>query len=98
DPLVTGVQTCALPIFAAPGDVEKGFNPDPNQLIDCTAVQPDGKIAIGGDFTTVAGTARGYLARLNVDGTLDTGFNPNANGAVLRSEARRVGEECGYSE
>ena len=45
-----------------------------------TAVQPDGKILIGGSFTTVLGVARNNIARLNTDGTLDTAFNPNANG------------------
>jgi uncharacterized delta-60 repeat protein len=47
-----------------------------------TAVQPDGKILIGGTFTTVLGVARNNIARLNPDGTLDTAFNPNANGSV----------------
>src|SRR5207245_810246 len=37
----------------------------------------DGKILIAGAFTTVAGTARNYIARLNTDGTLDSGFTPN---------------------
>jgi uncharacterized delta-60 repeat protein len=44
-----------------------------------TAVQPDGKILISGDFTSVLGVARNNIARLNTDGTLDTAFNPNAN-------------------
>src|SRR5204862_2126597 len=51
--------------------------------VDATAVQPDGKILIGGSFTTVLGVARTNIARLNTDGTLDTAFNPNANGDVL---------------
>ena len=46
------------------------------------AVQPDGKILIGGNFDTVLGVTRNNIARLNSDGTLDTAFNPNANGAV----------------
>ena len=50
--------------------------------VDATAVQPDGKILIGGDFTTVLGVPRNNIARLNTDGTLDTAFNPNANGDV----------------
>ncbi|HEX7518067.1 MAG TPA: hypothetical protein VF345_12390 [Chthoniobacterales bacterium] len=45
-----------------------------------TAVQPDGKILIGGGFNTVLGVARNKIARLNTDGTLDTAFNPNASG------------------
>src|SRR5258708_17074764 len=31
------------------------------------AVQPDGKVLIAGDFSTVNGAARGGIARLNVD-------------------------------
>ncbi len=47
-----------------------------------TAVQPDGKILIGGIFTSVLGVTRNNIARLNTDGTLDTAFNPNANNDV----------------
>jgi uncharacterized delta-60 repeat protein len=48
------------------------------------AVQPDGKVLIGGDFTHVNGTARNHLARLNsTDGSLDATFNPtNIIGSV----------------
>ncbi|HEX3160974.1 MAG TPA: delta-60 repeat domain-containing protein, partial [Pseudolabrys sp.] len=35
------------------------------------AVQSDGKIVIGGDFTAVNGVARSDIARLNSDGGLD---------------------------
>ena len=52
------------------------------RFVAATAVQPDGKILIGGSFTTVLGVPRNNIARLNTDGTLDTAFNPNANGAV----------------
>jgi uncharacterized delta-60 repeat protein len=44
------------------------------------AVQADGKILVGGYFTAVGGQPRTNLARLNVDGTLDTGFNPGMGG------------------
>jgi uncharacterized delta-60 repeat protein len=56
-----------------------------NNTVDAVAAQTDGKVVIGGLFTTVAGEARNYLARLNENGTLDTGFNPpgGANGRVL---------------
>ncbi len=39
------------------------------------AVQADGKILIGGDFTTVGGASYSGVARLNQDGSLDTTFN-----------------------
>jgi uncharacterized delta-60 repeat protein len=47
-----------------------------------TAVQPDGKIIIGGSFTTIFGVSRLNIARINPNGTLDLGFDPNANNFV----------------
>ncbi|MDQ3040886.1 MAG: delta-60 repeat domain-containing protein, partial [Acidobacteriota bacterium] len=50
---------------------------DPNVtgiVVYHTAIQPDGKIVIGGAFTQVGGTPRTNLARLNPDGSLDTSF------------------------
>ena len=52
-------------------------------VVFATAVQPDGKILIGGHFSSVLGVSRNNIARLNTDGTLDMAFNPNANGNVL---------------
>jgi uncharacterized delta-60 repeat protein len=64
------------------------FNPTPNSMVRALALQSDGKIVAGGDFTTVlpngatATTARNFIARFNTDGTFDTGFDPNLNGSV----------------
>jgi uncharacterized delta-60 repeat protein/uncharacterized repeat protein (TIGR01451 family) len=60
------------------GTVDTGFNPGTgaDSNVWAVAVQPDGKVYIGGDFTHVNGTARNHLARLNSDGTLDTTFDP----------------------
>ena len=41
--------------------------------------QPDGKIIVGGWFTTFAGSPRNGVARINADGSYDTGFNPGAS-------------------
>jgi uncharacterized delta-60 repeat protein len=61
-----------------------GFDPNVNGIaIRVVVVQPDGKILIGGDFTTVLGVARNNIARLNPDGTLDAAFDPNANFTVF---------------
>src|SRR5204863_8447460 len=60
-----------------------GFNPNANGVVFVVVVQPDGKILIGGEFTTVAGGTRNNIARLNPDGTRDTAFNSNANDRVL---------------
>ena len=43
------------------------------QILDLK-IQSDGKILIGGKFTTVAGTSKIGIARLNANSTLDTGF------------------------
>ncbi len=76
---------CAVPsinmAIAAPGDLEIGFNPNLNN-VPTMALQPDGKIIVGGEFTTVGGASRNYIARLNSDGTMDVGFLPDTNGSV----------------
>jgi uncharacterized delta-60 repeat protein len=55
---------------------------NPFEAILATAVQPDGKTLIGGQFSNVLGVTRNNIARLNNDGTLDATFNPNANSIV----------------
>jgi len=52
-----------------------------NGAVRTILIQPDGKIIVGGSFTTVAGMPRSYLARLDSDGTLDTNFMDGASGA-----------------
>src|SRR5207245_1655444 len=64
------------------GTLDTAFNPNANDIVQSIAVQADGKILLGGFFTSVGGQTRNRIARLNPDGTLDTGFNPNASGAV----------------
>jgi uncharacterized delta-60 repeat protein len=64
--------------FAQPGAIDATFNPGTgaNNRVSSVAVQSDGKILIGGDFTNYNNTSRNRIARLNADGTLDTTFNP----------------------
>ena len=64
------------------GGLDLAFNPDTDGSVYSMALQTDGKILIGGDFTTVGGVARKNIARLHPNGTLDTGFDPNANSSV----------------
>jgi len=49
------------------------------------AVQSDGKIVLGGQFTSWNGTAVGRIARLNSDGTLDTAFTTNTGTGAIYS-------------
>ena len=51
------------------------------------ALQSDGKVLIGGDFSTYNGTSRGYVARLNSDGSLDTSFLATGAGADISVNA-----------
>ena len=53
-----------------------------NSTINTLATQSDGKILIGGQFTSYSGSSNiNRIARLNTNGTLDTTFNPGTNGA-----------------
>lgn len=53
-----------------------GFSSAPSGL----AIQPDGKILIGGAFTTYDGKPVSKIIRLNADGTLDNTFNLSDKG------------------
>ncbi|MBK7242208.1 MAG: delta-60 repeat domain-containing protein [Flavobacteriales bacterium] len=56
----------------------------PNGEVRTMLMQPDGKLIIGGTFTSVNGTPRARIARLLADGSLDVAFDPGsgANGSV----------------
>lgn len=82
--LLLFVVSFSSSIFAQSGANDITFNPldqgfgssdGPNNTVLSTAIQSDGKLLIGGSFTTYNGTSRGHIARLSVDGTLDTLFN-----------------------
>ncbi len=64
------------------GALISGFAPNlaTTGVVLDSARQSDGKLIIVGTFTTVNGASRNRIARLNADGSLDTGFNPG-NGA-----------------
>jgi uncharacterized delta-60 repeat protein len=47
------------------------------------AVQPDGKILIGGNFTKIGRTTRNRVARLNANGSLDSEFDPGTGASGL---------------
>jgi uncharacterized delta-60 repeat protein len=72
----------------ADGTLDDGFNPSPNYMVDTIALQPDGRILIGGNFTQLrpnsafAATSRNHLARLNADGSLDANLDPNASSRI----------------
>lgn len=65
-----------------------------NGVVRAVAVQPDGKVVIGGEFSSVNGVPRNGLARLNADGTLDrnfantsvSGVNGQVNAIVIQAD------------
>jgi uncharacterized delta-60 repeat protein len=65
-------------VYSATGELDGDFDPGtgPNDMVYSIVAQKDGKIIIAGSFTTVNGTGRNRIARLNADGSLDTSFNP----------------------
>ena len=74
--------------FNADGTLDATFDPNANSMVLSLAIQADGKILVGGGFTALqpAGTTTpvvlNRIARLNTDGSVDAGFNPDANNAV----------------
>jgi uncharacterized delta-60 repeat protein len=52
-------------------------------IVSATAVQPDGKIIIGGGFLTYNGTSVRGIARINSDGSLDNTFNSGTGFASI---------------
>ncbi|MEQ1860763.1 MAG: hypothetical protein ABMA13_12585 [Chthoniobacteraceae bacterium] len=82
------------------GALDSAFDPGANDVVLGMAVQADGRILLAGDFTTLqpngapSSTPRNFIARVNADGTLDTGFDPNAGARVasvaIQADARIV--------
>lgn len=84
---INGNQRARIARLLSNGALDTSFDPGSGAFgtIRAAAIQPDGKIMIGGGFTEYDGTARTRLARLNANGTLDATFNPavGPNGDVL---------------
>lgn len=79
-------QPGALDITFNASDIGNG-NGDGTINVSASAVQSDGKILIGGSFTSYNGTPVSGIARLNTDGTLDQSFFFDPLGAPLNSQS-----------
>jgi len=79
------VLTCivALPPLAT-SQTNDSLHCVANGNLSAIAVQPDGKILVGGAFTALGGQSRHYLARLNPSGAVDPYFNPAISTAADR--------------
>ena len=72
-------------------DIGSGFN---SILVASIAIQSDGKILVGGSFTTFTGSSQNKLIRLNSDGSKDStfnigsGFNSEVNSVAIQSDGK----------
>ncbi len=105
------VRLFAVTIFASLGSAllgqlnqpsaGDGFDPNANGVVNVALAQRDGKIVLGGSFTTLRPNGasdnvdRNALARVNTDGSLDFDFNPNANGQVYAMALQSAGANAG---
>lgn len=62
--------------------VADAFDPRVQGDVLAVAEQADGKVLIGGDFNRVGTAPKLNLARLNLDGSLDTSFTASVDGTV----------------
>jgi uncharacterized delta-60 repeat protein len=71
----TGVERRSIAQLNSDGSLDLEFLPEPglDRAITSLALQPDGKVLIGGDFT---GDGRDHIARLNANGSWDDSFEP----------------------
>jgi len=78
--LVRGAFRSRIARLNADGRADLSFNPGtgPDQGVRLLALQADQKAVIAGAFTSVNGVGRMGIARLNPDGSVDTGFDPGA--------------------
>ena len=68
----------------ADGSLDTTFDPGTgfDGIVECLALQPDGKVIVGGNYANFNGIPRRSVARLNADGSLDFAFN-SLNGFSL---------------
>lgn len=59
-----------------------GVGVNSSAVIYTMAIQPDGKLLVGGFFSSAQGVSRSNLARFNTDNSLDTGFTVGTNNDV----------------
>ena len=71
----------------ADGTLDTDFNPNAGNFVNSIAIQSDGKILLGGFFTTIGGVGRNRIARLERDGRLDQTLNLNTVGSFVTGTA-----------
>jgi len=84
---VNSVSRSRIARLNADGSLDQAFNPNVSggsfPEVSAMAVQADGKVVLGGSFTTVGGQPRASIARVLSDGALDLAFDPGVTGEVF---------------
>ncbi len=71
----------ATPGAATPGALDTTFDPGTGaDIVLALALQPDGKLLVGGQFTHFNDLAHDSLVRLAANGALDAAYNPSVTG------------------
>ena len=89
-----GVNSKCVVRLNADGTIDPTFNvgTGTDQMVRAVVVQADGKVIIGGNFTTYNGASVNRIARLNTDGSLDptfaigTGFNNEVRALAINPD------------
>ncbi len=78
-----GVSRNRIARLNADGSIDSSFDPESgaNNSVEIIRLQSDGKILIGGQFTSFNGMSRNRVSRLNSNGNLDTTFDPGVGAA-----------------
>jgi uncharacterized delta-60 repeat protein len=81
---VAGIDRRYVARLNADGSLDTSFDVGlgPNSSVEAVAFQADGKILVGGWFSTFDGYSQDYVARLNHNGSLDLAFRTTANSVV----------------
>ncbi|MEO6902312.1 MAG: T9SS type A sorting domain-containing protein [Bacteroidia bacterium] len=84
--LIQGIPTNNVARLNSDGSFDVSYNKvsGANGIVRTTAVQPDGKTIIGGEFLAYNLVSRSHVARINNDGKLDYTFNVGSgtNGSI----------------
>lgn len=86
--------------FNPDGSLDSAFKPEfigarlgpfvADTSVAAVAVASDGKILVGGQFSSLGGVARNSLGRLNSDGTLDPTFDPGMQGVITNANVTSI--------
>jgi uncharacterized delta-60 repeat protein len=94
-----GVECNGVARLNPDGSIDKSFNSALgfDDSVRCIALQEDGRIVIGGFFAHVGNVARGRIARLNPDGSLDGDFavGAGADGSIYSLAIQSDGKILG---